>query len=229
MESFHGDNLGDALKGLTVEDEEKQRMTAILAKYAREDVNDGGNGFENDEEEEEDDEEDDEDEDGGGGGGGGGGRDGNDAGVGMCELSEAVLEKLARGEELTPEDLTPAERAAFERAAASGELSHMVQPWTAWWTLPAARDIALARDGSRMIAVVALGGYEEEGGSSSFAVVTHVGPPMDAEAAVEGAAEGAAEGAVPPPPVGLYKFANLDPPIALQAAWFRFQPLSLSH
>ena len=33
VESFHGDNLGDAMKGLTVEDEEKRKMTDILAKY----------------------------------------------------------------------------------------------------------------------------------------------------------------------------------------------------
>jgi len=35
VESFHGDNLGDAMKGLTVEDEEKRKMTDILAKYRR--------------------------------------------------------------------------------------------------------------------------------------------------------------------------------------------------
>jgi hypothetical protein len=34
VESFHGDNLGNAMKGLRVEDEEKRRVTVLLAKYA---------------------------------------------------------------------------------------------------------------------------------------------------------------------------------------------------
>ena len=143
VESFHGDNLGDAMKGLTVEDEEKKRMTEILAKYARQDED----GDEERDAEDDDDGDDDDDDDANDGGEG-------DTATGVCVLSEAVLEKLARGEDLLPEDLTPAERAAFERAAASGELSHMMEPWTAWWTLPEARDISLGRDGSKMIAVV---------------------------------------------------------------------------
>jgi len=44
-------------------------------------------------------------------GGGGGDDDDNDgAEGGACELSEATLEKLERGEEVTVEDLSPEER-----------------------------------------------------------------------------------------------------------------------
>ena len=50
-----------------------------------------------------------------------------------------------------PLDLDPETRARFERAAAAGELSHMVEPWTAWWTLEEARRIHLARDGTNAI------------------------------------------------------------------------------
>ena len=132
VEAFHGENLGDAMRGLTVEDEDRRRMTEILARHARQDV---------DAEEDEGSENRDEDE-------------GECDPEGSCVLSEAALEKLTRGEDLTAADLTPAERADFERAAAAGELSHMVEPWTPWWTLPEARNIQLARDGSRLIAAV---------------------------------------------------------------------------
>ena len=145
VQSFHGENLGDAMRGLTVEDEDKRRMTEILAKYADREP-DGGDERPLDEplplderahdahdEYDAHDDDDDDDE------------------RGTCVLSEANLEKLSRGLDLTPADLDPRERAAFERAAATGELSHMVEAWTPWWTRPESRDITLARDGTKII------------------------------------------------------------------------------
>jgi len=70
---------------------------------------------------------------------------------------------------LTVEDLSPEERRAFERAAAAGDLSHMVEPWCAWWTLSEARDIALGRDGTRVVAEVGgSGGGGGGGGTYAF-------------------------------------------------------------
>ena len=145
VQSFHGENLGDAMRGLTVEDEDKRRMTEILAKYADREP-DGGDERPLDEPlpldehahdaHDEHDEHDDDDE---------------DDERGTCVLSEANLEKLSRGLDLTPADLDPRERAAFERAAATGELSHMVEAWTPWWTRPESCDITLARDGTKII------------------------------------------------------------------------------
>ena len=42
VESFHGENFGDALKGTRAEDEGKKRMTEILARFARMDAGDAG-------------------------------------------------------------------------------------------------------------------------------------------------------------------------------------------
>ena len=136
VESFHGENFGDALKGTRAEDEGKKRMTEILARFARMDAGDAG--FQGDKVDSDDDDEDGDDDDAGASA---------PSSSGACILSEANLEKLARGEELCAEDLSPEERAAFERSAATGELSHMVEPWKAWWTLPEATDIVLASDG----------------------------------------------------------------------------------
>ena len=141
VESFHGENLGDAMRGLTVEDEDKRRMTEILAKYADREPDGGderplGEALPLDEHEHDDDDEDEHD---------------DEDERGTCVLSEANLEKLSRGLDLTPADLDPRERAAFERAAATGELSHMVEAWTPWWTRPESRDITLARDGTTII------------------------------------------------------------------------------
>ena len=140
VESFHGEQLGDALRGLTVDDEEKRRMASILAKHHRREGEVPDDAFADDPTEP-------------------GADDADDAShasssasdPGACALSEANLEKLARGEDLVPSDLDPETRARFERAAAAGELSHMVEPWTAWWTLEEARRIHLARDGTSAI------------------------------------------------------------------------------
>ena len=140
VESFHGEQLGDALRGLTVDDEEKRRMASILAKHHRREGEVPDDAFADDPTEP-------------------GADDADDAShasssasdPGACALSEANLEKLARGEDLVPSDLDPETRALFERAAAAGELSHMVEPWTAWWTLEEARRIHLARDGTNAI------------------------------------------------------------------------------
>ena len=140
VESFHGENFGDALKGTRAEDEGKKRMTEILARFARMDAGDAG--FQGDKVDSDDDDEDGDDDDAGASA---------PSSSGACILSEANLEKLARGEELCAEDLSPEERAAFERSAATGELSHMVEPWKAWWTLPEATDIVLASDGGRLV------------------------------------------------------------------------------
>ena len=140
VESFHGEQLGDALRGLTVDDEEKRRMASILAKHHRREGEVPDDAYADDPTEP-------------------GADDADDAShasssasdPGACALSEANLEKLARGEDLVPSDLDPETRARFERAAAAGELSHMVEPWTAWWTLEEARRIHLARDGTSAI------------------------------------------------------------------------------
>ena len=157
VESFHGENFGDALKGTQAEDDGKKQMTEILARFAKLDAGEAdGQG---DELDADDDEEE------------GDGEDGAAASSssGVCILSEANLEKLARGEELCAEDLSPEERAAFERSAATGELSHMVESWKAWWTLPEASDIVLASDGGRLVREVESEGGEagESPGSSS--------------------------------------------------------------
>ena len=166
VQSFHGENLGDAMRGLTVEDEDKRRMTEILAKYADREP-DGGDERPLDEPlpldehahdaHDEHDEHDDDDE---------------DDERGTCVLSEANLEKLSRGLDLTPADLDPRERAAFERAAATGELSHMVEAWTPWWTRPESCDITLARDGTKIIRELAAhtsDTFEPPGSSSDAA------------------------------------------------------------
>lgn len=164
VESFHGENFGDALKGTQAEDDGKKQMTEILARFAKLDAGEAdGQG---DELDADDDEEE------------GDGEDGAAASSssGVCILSEANLEKLARGEELCAEDLSPEERAAFERSAATGELSHMVESWKAWWTLPEASDIVLASDGGRLVREV-----ESEGGSAgeSPGSSSAVPPPPD--------------------------------------------------
>ena len=164
VESFHGENFGDALKGTQAEDDGKKQMTEILARFAKLDAGEAdGQGDELDADDEEEEE------------------DGEDGGAapsssGVCILSEANLEKLARGEELCAEDLSPEERAAFERSAATGELSHMVESWKAWWTLPEASDIVLASDGGRLVREV-----ESEGGSAgeSPGSSSAVPPPPD--------------------------------------------------
>ena len=145
VQSFHGENLGDAMRGLTVEDEDKRRMTEILAKYADREP-DGGDERPLDEPlpldehahdaHDEHDEHDDDDE---------------DDERGTCVLSEANLEKLSRGLDLTPADLDPRERSGVRARAATGELSHMVEAWTPWWTRPESCDITLARDGTKII------------------------------------------------------------------------------
>ena len=59
VESFHGENFGDALKGTRAEDEGKKRMTEILARFARMDAGDAG--FQGDKVDSDDDDEDGED------------------------------------------------------------------------------------------------------------------------------------------------------------------------
>jgi len=66
-------------------------------------------------------------------------------------------------------DLSPEEWRAFERAAAAGDLSHMVEPWCAWWTLPEARDIALGRDGTRVVAEMGAVSSSSGGGGGGYA------------------------------------------------------------
>ena len=174
VQSFHGENLGDAMRGLTVEDEDKRRMTEILAKYADREP-DGGDERPLDEPlpldehahdaHDEHDEHDDDDE---------------DDERGTCVLSEANLEKLSRGLDLTPADLDPRERAAFERAAATGELSHMVEAWTPWWTRPESCDITLARDGTKIIRELAAhtsDTFEPPGSSSDAAAADETASP----------------------------------------------------
>ena len=109
VESFHGENFGDALKGTRAEDEGKKRMTEILARFARMDAGDAG--FQGDKVDSDDDDEEGDEDDAGASA---------PSSLGACILSEANLEKLARGEELCAEDLSPEERAAFERSAATG-------------------------------------------------------------------------------------------------------------
>ena len=160
VESFHGDNLEDAMKGLTVEDEEKKRMSAILKKYAE--AHERGRMGETSSSEVSSSESDGENED----------TDEENGGFvrpdtqnnnsfpkkyiytknnARCVLSSANLEKLQRGEDLRVGDLTFEELENFERAALTGELSHMIDNWVPWWTLPESRDVKLTRDGSSRV------------------------------------------------------------------------------
>jgi hypothetical protein len=168
VESFHGDNLGNAMKGLRVEDEEKRRVTVLLAKYAPGgDSSRGGvpgetSGGSSETSSSESDESEEEDWDGDGLGDGFETKSGetkkneknnkrkNNA---RCVLSAANLRKLAAGETLVLADFTPDTLSKFERAARTGELSHMIHAWVPWWTSCSARDVALARNGSAMVEV----------------------------------------------------------------------------
>jgi hypothetical protein len=55
------------------------------------------------------------------------------------------------GDGIKLEDFSDDEIKRFRQALASGELSKMIQPWTPWWTNPAAKSISLSHDGSQLI------------------------------------------------------------------------------
>ena len=153
VESFHGDALGDAMRGLVVDDDEKRKMAALLKKYApgteadhplapssrSRSSSDASSESSSSGDEEESVEAENRTKRA---------KRGRPAGGARCALSRANLEKLARGEALTLADLTPATMRALERAARAGELSHLLEPHVPWWTRASARDVKLRRDGT---------------------------------------------------------------------------------
>ena len=165
VESFHGDALGDAMRGLVVDDDEKKKMAALLRAYAPgTDAADGPSARARSSASSGDDEVSSSSERGGDDDAFGeratradtksarGRGDARDAA--RCALSSANLRKLNRGEALTLADLSPETMRAFERAARTGELSHLVEPHVPWWTRASARDIKLRRDGTSVVAPV---------------------------------------------------------------------------
>ena len=158
VESFHGDALGDAMRGLVVDDDEKRKMAALLQKYAPGAEADhplprSSRSKSSTDASSDSDSSGDEDETNDARG------EGEKQSLGRtererekksarCALSRANLEKLSRGEALTLADLTPATMRALERAARAGELSHLLEPHVPWWTRASARDVKLRRDGT---------------------------------------------------------------------------------
>ena len=165
VESFHGDALGDAMRGLVVDDDEKKKMAALLRAYApgtdaadgpsaraRSSASSGDDEVSSSSERGGDDDAFGERATGGHKKSARGRGDARDAA--RCALSSANLRKLNRGEALTLADLSPETMRAFERAARTGELSHLVEPHVPWWTRASARDIKLRRDGTSVVAPV---------------------------------------------------------------------------
>jgi len=170
VESFHGDALGDAMRGLVVDDDEKKKMAALLRAYAPgTDAADGPSARARSSASSGDDEASSSSERGGDDDALGeratGGHDARDAA--RCALSSANLRKLNRGEALTLADLSPETMRAFERAARTGELSHLVEPHVPWWTRASARDIKLRRDGTSVVAPIVDEPVSSIGGSAS--------------------------------------------------------------
>ena len=154
VESFHGDALGDAMRGLVVDDDEKKKMAALLRAYAPgTDAADGPSARARSSASSGDDEASSSSERATGGHGARGRGDARDSHA-RCALSSANLRKLNRGEALTLADLSPETMRAFERAARTGELSHLVEPHVPWWTRASARDIKLRRDGTSVVAPI---------------------------------------------------------------------------
>ena len=158
VESFHGDALGDAMRGLVVDDDEKRKMAALLQKYAPGAEADhplprSSRSKSSTDASSESSSSGDEDETNDARGEGeaqslGRTKREREKKSARCALSRANLEKLSRGEALTLADLTPATMRALERAARAGELSHLLEPHVPWWTRASARDVKLRRDGT---------------------------------------------------------------------------------
>lgn len=55
------------------------------------------------------------------------------------------------GNEIRLEDLSAEEIKHFRKALTSGDLSRLIEPWTPWWTKPAARSISLSPAGSQLV------------------------------------------------------------------------------
>ena len=188
VESFHGDALGDAMRGLVVDDDEKKKMAALLRAYApgtdaadgpsaraRSSASSGDDEVSSSSERGGDDDAFGERATGGHKKSARGRGDARDAA--RCALSSANLRKLNRGEALTLADLSPETMRAFERAARTGELSHLVEPHVPWWTRASARDIKLRRDGTSVVAPVVVDEPESRRRGDGLAASPSFSPP----------------------------------------------------
>ena len=89
-------------------------------------------------------------------------RDG--AGRSACRaLSDATLARLASSAAPSLSDLSEDEARVFAEAVGRGELSHLVEPWTPWWTLPTA-GVRLRADGTALLQDAAGGGGAGDNG-----------------------------------------------------------------
>ncbi|VFQ98367.1 unnamed protein product [Cuscuta campestris] len=66
-------------------------------------------------------------------------------------LSEATIEKVLSGSDISIDDLSVEEQQRYHKAIASGELSKLIEPWEPWWTKPSAKYISLGRDGTQLV------------------------------------------------------------------------------
>ncbi|KAK2978662.1 hypothetical protein RJ640_019119 [Escallonia rubra] len=66
-------------------------------------------------------------------------------------LSEETVQKILSGGKINFDDLSADEKKRFQRAVAYGELSKLIEPWDPWWLKPAARTISLSQVGTQLV------------------------------------------------------------------------------
>ncbi|CAH9092721.1 unnamed protein product [Cuscuta epithymum] len=77
-------------------------------------------------------------------------------------LSEATIQKVLSGSEISLDDLSAEEQKQYRKAMASGELSKLIKPWDPWWANPSAQYISLGHDGTQLVQPLSSKKQEEE-------------------------------------------------------------------
>ncbi|XP_057840394.2 uncharacterized protein LOC131050228 isoform X1 [Cryptomeria japonica] len=66
-------------------------------------------------------------------------------------LSMEMIQKIAKGRDISLDDLSVKDRKHFLQAVASGKLSHLIRPWEPWWFKPGVNKITLSKQGSQLV------------------------------------------------------------------------------
>ena len=113
----------------------------------------------------------------------------------LQHLSESTLAALAGDDPVDLQSLPQAEQHALQQVLKKAKVSELVAEWQPWWLTPAAAQINLRRDGTRLVAAVDVatqsgGAHKDESGSQAAdgALAASTASPEDVDAAADATA-----------------------------------------